>query len=81
MISSLGPDGKECSCVAGRPRIQRPGESADTATKDMAKDKDPRRLRTYLSDKNYPSTLTPREQAQPLPQIGNIRRRILTTSQ
>ena len=43
--------------VAGKPRIQRPGESA--ATKDKAKDKRPTRspgrcLRSYLSDKNCP---------------------------
>ena len=38
-----------------------------------------RRLCTDLSDKNYLSTLTPREQVQPLPQSGNIHRRGLTS--
>ena len=61
--------------VAGKPRIQRLREFADMATKDKAKDKEPGRR---LSDKNYPSTLTPREQARPLLRSGNIRRGRLT---
>ena len=34
--------------VAGKPRIQRPGKFADTATKDKAKDKEPRQAPSYL---------------------------------
>ena len=71
--------------VAGKPRIpgsRCQGSSPTRQPRTRLRTRSPGLcLRTYLSDKNCHSTLTPREQEQPLPWLGNIRRSGLTTSQ
>ena len=48
LTSAVDARGLFVAGVAGKPRIQRPGEFADTATKDKAKDKEPRPAPSYL---------------------------------
>jgi hypothetical protein len=60
---------------AGKPRTQRPGKSADEATKDKGKNNltsPGQHLRINPYVRNYLSTLTPREYAQSFPWSSTV---------